>query len=137
MKNSVVKETKKEVYTQMIDLFNHIEGADVQKFIDFCAGEIELLDRKAQKAKETAERKKTQGDDLRDAVENVLMENDVFMSINEIMEALGENEDITRSKVIYRLSALAHIGKAEREERKIENTEGGRARKMTVYRIVK
>lgn len=137
MKNTVVKETKKDVYTQMIDLFNHIEGADVQKYIDFCTGEIELLDRKAQKAKETAERKKSEGDELRDAVENVLMENDAFMSIDEIMAALGDNEDITRSKVIYRLSALAGLGRVEKDERKTENTEGGRARKMAIYKIVK
>ena len=53
------------------------------------------------------------------------------------MAALGDNEDITRSKVIYRLSALAGLGRVEKDERKTENTEGGRARKMAIYKIVK
>ena len=52
--NTVEKMTKKETFEMIIDLVSGLDVEQVDTVIEFCEKEIAALDRKAEKAKETA-----------------------------------------------------------------------------------
>ena len=94
------------------------------------AHEIELLDNKAAKAKATAAKKKVEGDALRDAVEAVLT--DELQTIADVT-AKVEGEDVTASKVQFRLNALVNAGIASKEQ--VTVGEGDSKRKLMAYKL--
>lgn len=122
------KITKKEMYTNIMNLLS-----DNEAIVAFCEHEIELLDKKAVKAKETAAKKKAAGDELTDAVASVL--NDEFQTIADVTAQI-EGEDVTNAKVQYRLNALVKAGAAEKAEVTLEGTDGKKARKVVAYRAI-
>jgi hypothetical protein len=122
------KITKKEMYTTIMNLLS-----DNDAIVAFCEHEIELLDKKAVKAKETAAKKKAAGDELTDAVASVL--NDEFQTIADVTAQI-EGEDVTNAKVQYRLNALVKAGAAEKAEVTLEGTDGKKARKVVAYRAI-
>lgn len=97
----------------------------------FFANEIELLDKKAAKARERAAVKKVE-DPLLDAVRNAL--GTEFESIAEIT-ARVDIADATLSKVIYRLRTLIEEGTAEKQNIKIAGSDG-KNRSVVGYRRV-
>ena len=99
---------------------------------EFCEKEIALLDKKAAKAKETAAKKKAEGDELTDAVRAVLSP-DEFQSIADVAAQI-EGEDVTVSKVTYRLTQLVRNGEAEKQEISVAGGEGQKSRKIMAYR---
>ena len=122
------KITKKEMDTNIMNLLS-----DNEAIVAFCEHEIELLDKKAVKAKETAAKKKAAGDELTDAVASVL--NDEFQTIADVTAQI-EGEDVTNAKVQYRLNALVKAGAAEKAEVTLEGTDGKKARKVVAYRAI-
>ena len=122
------KITKKEMYTNIMNLLS-----DNEAIVAFCEHEIELLDKKAVKAKETAAKKKAAGDELTDAVASIL--NDEFQTIADVTAQI-EGEDVTNAKVQYRLNALVKAGAAEKAEVTLEGTDGKKARKVVAYRAI-
>ena len=96
----------------------------------FAEKEIALLDKKAAKAKERGAKKKEERDELCDAVLAVLT--DEYATIADVAEAI-EGEDVTASKVTYRLNKLVAAGLAEKADIKV-----GDEKKRTVkgYRLV-
>ena len=122
------KITKKEMYTNIMNLLK-----DNDAIVAFCEHEIELLDKKAVKAKETAAKKRAAGDELTEAVASVLT--DEFQTIADVTAQI-EGEDVTSAKVQYRLNALVKAGEAEKGEVVIEGGEGKKARKVVAYRLV-
>lgn len=100
--------------------------------IAFCGNEIALLDKKAEKAKENAAKKKADGDELTDAVLSALTED--FATIAEITSWI-EGEDVTQAKVSYRLTQLCKTGKAVKEQITVDGGEGKKNRKVMGYRI--
>lgn len=102
--------------------------------IEFCMNEIALLDKKAVKAKETAAKKRADGDALTDAVRAALSAEE-FEPIAEIAARI-EGEDVTVSKVTYRLSQLVKNGEAEKQEITVAGGEGQKSRKIQGYRII-
>ena len=122
------KITKKEMYTNIMNLLS-----DNEAIVAFCEHEIELLDKKAVKAKETAAKKKAAGDELTDAVASVL--NEEFQTIADVTAQI-EGEDVTNAKVQYRLNALVKAGAAEKAEVTLEGTDGKKARKVVAYRAI-
>ena len=100
--------------------------------IDFCEKEIALLDKKSAKAKETAAKKKADGDALTDAVYEALSENE-FEVIADIAARI-EGEDVTVAKVAYRLGALYKAGKAEKQEITVPGGDGQKSRKLMAYK---
>ena len=122
------KITKREMYTNIMNLLS-----DNEAIVAFCEHEIELLDKKAVKAKETAAKKKAAGDELTDAVASVL--NDEFQTIADVTAQI-EGEDVTNAKVQYRLNALVKVGAAEKAEVTLEGTDGKKARKVVAYRAI-
>ena len=138
----MTKMTKRNVFDALINFANGgelaYETADGMADIDmdalrtFAEHEIELLEKKALKAKDTAAKKRAEGDELANAVAAALT--DEFQSVADIT-AQVEGEDVTNAKVQYRLNALYKAGIAEKGEVVVAGAEGKKARKMVAYRI--
>ena len=127
MTNKTAKITKKDNF---ISIVNILEAAGHTDLADVIKHEIELLDNKAAKAKATAAKKKTEGDELRNAVEAVLTEE--LCTIADIT-AKVEGDDVTASKVQYRLNALVSAEIAVKEQ--ITVGEGETKRKLMAYKL--
>ena len=121
------KITKRENFNAIIEVLTDAGREDLAKVIEH---EIELLDKKAAKAKATAAKKKVDGDALRDAVQDVLT--DELATIAEIT-AKVEGEDVTQAKVQFRLNALVNAGIARKEQ--VTVGEGETKRKLMAYAI--
>ena len=127
MTEKTVKITKRDNFTAIIEVLN---GAGRSDLADVIAHEIELLDNKAAKAKATAAKKKVEGDALRDAVQAVLT--DELATIADVT-AKVEGEDVTTSKVQFRLNALVNAGIAVKEQ--VIVGEGETKRKLMAYKL--
>lgn len=128
------KVTKREMFNAIKEAVATGEWAyDADVVTAFCDNEISLLDKKAAKAKEAAAKKKAEGDELMSAVQAAL--GDEFEPISEIAGRI-EGEDITVSKVTYRLTQLVKNGVAEKQEIAIPATDGGKARKVMGYKLI-
>lgn len=130
----MTKKTKKEMFNAIIcALSPDCENiCSTEEIFDFCHKEMEALDRKAEKAKERSAKKRVEGDKLLDAVFEVLTED--FQPIADITAAV-DMEDITASKVSYRLNALVKEGRAQKKEMSIPAAEGGKARRVQSYAL--
>lgn len=123
------------------EMFNAIKNAvetgeweyDADAVVAFCDNEISLLDKKAAKAKEAAAKKRAEGDELMEAVAAALGED--FEPISEIAGRI-EGEDVTVSKVTYRLTQLVKNGVAEKQEIAIPAADGGKTRKVMGYKLI-
>lgn len=134
---TTTKLTKRDRYTALIVI---LESADIvdTELVEFCKGEIALLDKKAAKAKETAAAKKTETDPLTEAIKGALatLADDVYATTPEVTAMVSvDDEDITNSKVSYRLSQLVKAGDAESTDVKVPAAEGGKARTIKGYRL--
>lgn len=135
------KFTKRNVYTAIINyaasgqmVFDTEDGqvtVGAEELKAFAENEIALLDKKAAKAKESAAKKRAEADELQIAVQAVLT--DEFAPIAEIA-ALIEGDDVTVSKVTYRLNALVEAGVAEKSDIKVP-VEGKKSRTIKGYRL--
>lgn len=136
------KMTKRNVYEALINYANSgvmvyaTDEGDVvvtgEALAAFAENEIALLDKKAVKAKERAAQKRAEGDELTDAVRSA-MSADIFEPIAEIAARI-EGEDVTVSKVSYRLTLLVKNGEAVKEQITIPGSEGQKARKIMAYK---
>lgn len=128
------KMTKKEMFAKIAQAMS----ADVE-VVEFCNKEIAALDKKAEKAKERAAKKKAEGDELKSIVANVLTPN--FKTAADIAEdivASGyefEGEAPSVAKVIYRLNALVKDGVAEKTDIQIETSEGKKSNRKA-FRLI-
>lgn len=127
------KITKRDMYEAIIGA---METGEIKyapdDVIAFCQNEIELLDKKAAKAKERAAAKSAENDEIMDKVREVLSPND-FMPIADVVKAIGD-PDLTAAKVQYRLRKLAEANEAEKTEVTIAGVEGTKPRKVVAYR---
>lgn len=134
------KITKREIYEAILAAANNglniseidenITDADV---VAFCENEIELLDKKAAKAKERQAEKAAEGDAFCKVVSNALT--DEYRVIAEIAADVAiEDPTATVSKVTNRLTQLVKNGVAEKKEVTIPGPEGTKARKLQAYR---
>ena len=109
--------TKREMYEQIILMFTEDAETEVkvsaEDVVAFCNKEIEAPEKKAAKAKERAAAQKAEGDELTDAVLEVLT--DEFQPAGDIVKALNR-EDVTTHKVSYRLRVLVEGGKAIKDQ---------------------
>ena len=127
------KITKKEKLTAIIAILKG-EGTEIDtaELITYCEKEIEGLDKKAAKAKETAAKKKAEADGLTDKVAELLT--DELQTTADITAQL-EDEDITTHKVSYRLTSLVKSGVAVKEEITVAGKDGQKARKLAAYKL--
>ena len=134
--NAVEKMTKKEIFEMIINLVSELDMEQVDTVIEFCEKEIAALDRKAEKAKENAAKKKAEGDALLETVYDALSE-DEFETIAMIAKRVAEEDpEATVGKVQYRLGALAKDGRAEKSTIVIPATEDTKMRKVVGYRKI-
>lgn len=126
------KISKRDMYSALIAWAN---GEDFKYDMDdltaFAQNEIDLLDRKAEKTRERAAKKREAGDELRDTVESLLT--DEFQTIPELLAQI-EGDDLTPNKIAVRASALEKMGRAVKEVITVEDSEGHKVKK-TAYKL--
>ena len=103
------KVTKVEIYGMIKEAC-----ADNEVIVDFCDKEIAALGAKAEKAKVRAAAKKAAGDELRAVVASVLTKEP--MIAEDILACIEGDEDLTKAKVIARLTQLVKAGEAVKSE---------------------
>ena len=138
------KMTKRNVYEALINYANSgimayagDEGDVVvtaEALAAFAENEIALLDKKAVKAKERAATKRAEGDELTAVVRQV-MSTEEFEPIADIAARI-EGEDVTVSKITYRLGQLVKNGEAAKEQITVPGTDGQKSRKIMAYKLV-
>lgn len=121
------KMTKKDYYTLIKEKVEetNIEGKD--ELIEFVNKQISQIEAKAEKAKIRAIEKQKVGDELRDKVKSILTNE---LQTADAIVAQIDDEDVTKAKVIARLTQLVKNGDAEKEDVK---TEDGRS--VKAYKI--
>lgn len=105
------KITKREMFVGIMGKLT--DEADIA----FIQERIDELDRRAEKTRERAEARKVEGDELREAIYNVL--GDTPRTIPEILAALGD-EELTPNKITARLTQLIKLEKVGKEKVKTE-----------------
>ena len=122
------KTTKRDYYEMLkeIVLNANVEGAT--ELVEFIDKQVSSIDSKAEKAKGRNAEKKAKGDELREAVQNVLT--DKFQTIDAIVSQI-EGEEITKAKITARLTSLVKNGIAEKTD--VKDDEG---RKLKAYKLV-
>ena len=90
---------------------------------NFASKKLAALEHKKEKARENAAKKRAEGDELGKVVESVLTNE--FQTADEVLAAVlevwdGDEADATRQKVIYRLSNLVKLGRAEKRDVKVD-----------------
>lgn len=136
MANTNEKITKKDRYETAIKIFEEANIAEDlrEDMIAFAEHEIEILDNKAAKAKETAQKNKASTDELADVVRGALT-ND-FQTINELVAKIND-PDVTAGKVQYRLRVLVDEGIVEKQDVSIPAAAAGaKARKLVAFRLI-
>lgn len=116
------KLTKKDYYEMIRELV-----ASNEELVEFVDKQITMLDNKAAKAKEKAAEKKAEGDELRATVKGLLTTD--FQAIDNIVAQI-EDEEITKAKVIARLTQLVKNGEAEKAKAKTDDK-----KEVTVYKL--
>lgn len=98
-----------------VEMFGMIKElcADNEQIVEFCDKEIAALGAKAEKAKARAAAKKAEGDELRKVVASVLTKEP--MIAEDVLAAIGD-EELTKAKVIARLTQLVKAGDAVKSE---------------------
>ena len=125
------KITKKDFYGALIELVEGMEtvGAydakDVQEFLE---KQVAQIDAKAAKAKARADEKKADGDALRaEVAAHITTE---FQTADDITALVEGFEDVTKAKVIARLTQLVNAGIVVKEQVKTED-----GRKVMAYKL--
>lgn len=121
--------TKKEMYKAIHDFVNTgATDVDKEEIKAFCLHEIELMEHRTAKAKETAAKKRASAnDELFEKIAGCL--GDEFCSIDAIATEVG----VSRAKVISRLSALVKQDRAIKGE-VITEDENGKKKKAVGYK---
>lgn len=122
-----VKVTKKEYFEEIKAI---VEGAEVENkedLIAFVDKQLETLANRAEKAKERAAKNKAAGDELRAAVYAVIT--DELQTADEIT-AQVEGEEITKAKIVARLTQLVNAESIVKETVKTDD-----GRKLTAYKL--
>ena len=121
-----MKKTKKEMFTMIKEAM--AENAEV---VEFCSKEIASIEKKAEKAKEYAAKKK-QEDTLREAVLNVLTSE--FQTIPDILEKLDGEVEATAGMVTSRLTKLREEGAIIKDNVSVDGI-GGKKTKKVAYAL--
>lgn len=133
------KITKRECYNTLMTMVDHVESEGVtfenedmtcDALREFIAHEIELLDNKAAAAAKRAQAKREDGDALRAHILD-LMSTEDFMTIKEIVKAIGD-EDVSDQMVTARLTQAVRASLVEKEVKSVEVN--GKTKKLSCYR---
>lgn len=134
MAEKTKKITKRDIYEAIAQAMETGKSTiEPQEIIDFCNKEIAALDRKAEKARENAAKKREEGDALLELVRNALT--DEYSIIADITARIESDEvEVTVAKVQYRLNQLIQLGEAEKSDVSVGET--GSKRTLKGYRKI-
>ena len=121
------KITKAQKYAMIEEILGAVEGDNVAMLIEFVQSERAALARKATKAKEKAAEKKTEIDELGNAVLAVVTADP--MTRDEIFE-LVDFTDASLAKVGARLTRLVDLGMVVKSEVKGTTASGKKTTRM-------
>ena len=128
--------TKREVFEAIITATNagsvSVDGMTSEEVVAFFENEIGNLDKRAERSRATAAKKREAGDALTETVKGILT--DDFQTIADIAAQI-EGEDVTASKVTYRLNALVKEGYAEKADVQVPGIDGAKARVVKAFKI--
>ena len=126
------KMTKMEKFQAIEDILNTVDGDNIDMLIEFVQAEQAALANKAAKAKEKAAEKKTEIDDLGNAVLGVL--NGTPKTRDEVFEAVEfDDEEISVAKIGARLTRLVELGKIQKTEVKATTASGKKTTRMAYF----
>ena len=125
--SEVKKVTKKENYEMLMEIVENSNSEMKAELVDFITKQINSIDAKAVKAKEKAAEKRAEGDELRAAVKSVLTEE---LQTAETILSQIEGEELTKAKIVARLTQLVKNGEASKEEVKTEE-----GKKVMAYKL--
>ncbi len=121
------KMTKKDYYTLIKEMVEKIDIEGKNELIEFVDKQISQIEAKAEKAKIRATEKQKAGDELRDRVKSILT--DELQTADDITAQIGD-ENITKAKIIARLTQLVKFGEAEKDDVKTQD-----GRNVKAYKI--
>lgn len=123
-----IKMTKIECFEQLAGI---VEASDVENkedILKFIQSSIETLENRKRAAQERAEKKKNEPDELADAVKAVLSEE---LQTADDIAAQIEGEDVTKQKVVARLTKMVNAGIVRKDSIKTDDK-----RKVMGYALV-
>ena len=123
-----IKMTKIDCFEQLAGI---VEASDVENkedILKFIQSSIETLENRKRAAQERAEKKKNEPDELADAVKAVLSEE---LQTADDIAAQIEGEDVTKQKVIARLTKMVNAGIVRKDSIKTDDK-----RKVMGYALV-
>ena len=123
-----IKMTKIECFEQLAGI---VEASDVENkedILKFIQGSIETLENRKRAAQERAEKKKNEPDELADAVKAVPSEE---LQTADDIAAQIEGEDVTKQKVVARLTKMVNAGIVRKDSVKTDDK-----RKVMGYALV-
>lgn len=109
------KMTKTMWFEELRNVVEESDAENKEDLINFVDTQIESLAARAARAKERAAAKRVEGNDLKNAIKAVLT--DQPQSIDEIMSQI-DLEDVTRAKVVARLTQMVHDGEVTKKNLK-------------------
>ena len=125
------KITKKDFFAAIRTMVEGVEtvgNIPADKVLEFIDTQVAQIDAKAAKAKERAGKKKTEGDALRaEVAAHITTE---FQTADDITALVEGFEDITKAKVVARLTQLLNAGIVVKEQIKTED-----GRKVMSYKL--
>ena len=123
-----IKMTKVDYFEQLAGI---VEASDVdnkEDILKFIQGSIETLENRKKAAQERAEKKKSEPDELAEAVKAVLSEE---LQTADDIAAQIEGEDVTKQKVVARLTKMVNAGIVRKDSVKTDDK-----RKVMGYALV-
>lgn len=126
----VKKMTKRENYVALKEILESSNADNVVELVEFIDAQIAQLDKKAETAKAKSAERKAEGDELRARVLNVITED--YQTVDDIYAQVPTeaDEELSKSKIIARLTQLVNNGDIEKADAKDEN---GKTKK--VYKL--
>ena len=129
--------TKREIYEAIINnaTFTLTDTeVTVEDIIALAAKELETLDKRNAKARERAEQKRKDSDELGEFIYNEIL-TDEFQPIAAILTQINTDEPLSASKIVARMKKLIEAGKVEKSEIKVDNGEGKTKNVMGYKRV--
>ena len=125
------KITKAQKYAMIEDILNTVDGDNIDMLIEFVQAEQAALARKATKAKEKQAEKKTEVDELGNAIMQVL--NGEPKLREDVLALVADFEEVTLAKVGSRLTKLFDLGLIQKTEVKATTASGKKTTRMAYF----
>lgn len=134
----MTKMTKRDHFTSLRTLVldsvtaGTLQNDEATAMVDFIDHELDLLDKRAAKAKTYA--KKAKADPMADAIYSVVSEATEALTAEDILAQIDTELDATKAKITARCSKFVRDGVFAKDTVSVKE-EGKAARKLTVYTL--